>query len=413
MSRKDSKGRILHCGETQRSDGRYAFKYVDWQGKTRTVYSWTLTIHDQYPTDKRKDLCLRQKEQQIHQDYFEHVAPSNMTVMSLVESYISTKTAVRASTKAGYRTVINYLKTDNFANAPISRVTTIEARKWLVYLQKEVGKSYSAICSIRGVLRPAFRLAEESGLVRRNPFDFELIDVLVNDSIARNALTTQQEHRFLDFIRHDEHYRRYYDVMFILLNTGLRISEYCGLTVGDINFERHYVCVNRQLQRDSGMRYYIEAPKTRAGIRFIPMTKSLEEAFSNVISCRQNLTKEAIVDGVGGFLSLDRNGRPCVALHWEHRITGAVKKHNRIYKEELPHITPHMLRHTFCSRMARNGISPAKLKYLMGHSDISTTYNVYTHLQVDDIRNDLLLIEQNRSSNVSYKTEPVRRLYDD
>ena len=63
---------------------------------------------------------------------------------------------------------------------------------------------------------------------------------------------------------------------------------------------------------------------------------------------------------------------------------------------ELSHITPHQLRHTFCNRMARAGMSPAKLRYIMGHSDISTTYNVYTHLGLEDIQDEMLAIEQNR-----------------
>ena len=98
-------------------------------------------------------------------------------------------------------------------------------------------------------------------------------------------------------------------------------------------------------------------------------------------------------DGVGGFICLDKNEMPCVALHWEHRLKHAIIKHNRIYKEELPHITPHQLRHTFCSRMARAGMSPAKLRYIMGHSDISATYNVYTHLGLEDIQDEMLSIE--------------------
>lgn len=61
-NRKDNKGRVLHRGEGQRPDGRYSFKYTNWMGKTCFVYSWTLTIHDQTPHGKKRDLCLRQKE---------------------------------------------------------------------------------------------------------------------------------------------------------------------------------------------------------------------------------------------------------------------------------------------------------------------------------------------------------------
>lgn len=94
-NRKDNKGRVLHRGEGQRPDGRYSFKYTNWMGKTCFVYSWTLTIHDQTPHGKKRDLCLRQKEQQVQKDLFDHIAPENMNVMTLVENYLATKVAVR------------------------------------------------------------------------------------------------------------------------------------------------------------------------------------------------------------------------------------------------------------------------------------------------------------------------------
>ena len=395
-NRKDNKGRVLHRGEGQRPDGRYSFKYTNWMGKTCFVYSWTLTIHDQTPHGKKRDLCLRQKEQQVQKDLFDHIAPENMNVMTLVENYLATKVAVRKTTVSAYKTVTNYLKTDSFSKAQISNITVLDAKKWLIHLQQDVGKGYSSVCSIRGVLRPAFQLAEECGIIRRNPFNFELINVLVNDTVSRESLSVRQERLFLEFMRSDHHFSRYFETYFILLNTGLRISEYCGLTFDDIDFENHCICVQKQLHRARDMQYYIEEPKTKSGTRYIPMTASVEKAFHSLIGQRAQPKEEPVIDGVRGFICLDKNEMPCVALHWEHRLKRAIIKHNRIYKEELPHITPHQLRHTFCSRMARAGMSPAKLRYIMGHSDISTTYNVYTHLGLEDIQDEMLAIEQNR-----------------
>ena len=347
--RRDNKGRILRRGEIQRPDGRYSFKYTNWMGKTCFVYSWTLTIHDQTPQGKKQDLRLRQKEQQIQKDLFDHIVPANMSVMTLVESYLTTKTAVRNTTMAGYKMAMNYLRSDSFSTAPISSLTTMDAKKWLIHLQRDVGKGYSSICSIRGVLRPAFKLAEESGLIRRNPLDFELGDALVNDMVASEPLSVRQERLLLDFLLNDTHYSRYYEVFFILLNTGLRVSEFCGLTVDDIDFERHCIRVVRQLQRAADMHYYIEKPKTESGARYLPMAREVEDAFLVLVSSRQQKGEGPVVEGVGGFLCSDKNGMPCVALHWEHRLKCAIMKYSRIYKEELPHITPHQLRHTFCT----------------------------------------------------------------
>lgn len=62
----------------------------------------------------------------------------------------------------------------------------------------------------------------------------------------------------------------------------------------------------------------------------------------------------------------------------------ALAKHNRIYKEQLPKITPHVCRHTYCSNMAKSGMNPKTLQYLMEHSVIGVTLNTYTHLGLDD-----------------------------
>ena len=93
---------------------------------------------------------------------------------------------------------------------------------------------------------------------------------------------------------------------------------------------------------------------------------------------------EQTVGGYSGFLFLDDAGLPLVAMHWEHRLSHMVNRYNSIYKVQMPKITPHVCRHTYCSNMARKGMNPKTLQYLMGHSDISVTLNVYTHLGLQD-----------------------------
>lgn len=98
---------------------------------------------------------------------------------------------------------------------------------------------------------------------------------------------------------------------------------------------------------------------------------------------------EPMIDGYSGFLWFDKDGKPMVAMHWEKYFQHAVEKYNRIYKVPLPKITPHVCRHTYCSNMARSGMNPKVLQYLMGHSDISVTLNTYTHLKLDDAREEI------------------------
>ena len=129
--------------------------------------------------------------------------------------------------------------------------------------------------------------------------------------------------------------------MFILFKTGLRISEFCGLTLSDIDFEEKKISVNHQLQRTRDMKYVIEDTKTSSGTRIIPMTEEVQECFKRIVENRKKPKKEPVIDGYKGFLFLDKKDMPEVALHWEKHFEWALAKHNRIYKEQLPKITPH------------------------------------------------------------------------
>ncbi|MCR4691890.1 MAG: site-specific integrase [Lachnospiraceae bacterium] len=388
--RRDSKNRILRDGETERPDGRYRFAYWDLNKQRKYVYSWKLDKNDPTPVGTRPELSLREKEKQIEKDMFDKVVVNgeNYTVLELVEKYVSLKIGVRNSTKTGYKTVINFLKKDGFGNRKIATIRTSDAKKWLIKLQQVDGKSYSSIHTIRGVVRPAFRMAVEDDLIRKNPFDFELVTVVVNDSVTREAITRKQERDYLKFIREDVHYSRYYDAIYIFFNTGLRISEFCGLTRADLDFESGLIRVQRQLHRGSDMRYYIEKPKTEKGERFIPMSDEVKQCFRNILAKRPKLKVEPMVDGVGGFLCIDKNGMPMVALHWEKYMQHIREKYNKIYRIQMPEITPHVCRHTFCSKMARSGMNPKTLQYIMGHADISVTLNIYTHVTVEDAKEE-------------------------
>ena len=385
--RRDNRNRILHNGESQRQDGRYAYKYKDINGETKFVYSWRLDKNDRAPAGKPRDLSLREKERQIQQDLFNQIVPNggNLTVLELVQKYQSLKVNDRHNTQANYNFVVGILKKEAFGSLRIDKVKLSDAKAWLIKLQKD-GRGYSTIHSVRGVVRPAFEMAVQDDLIRKNPFGFELATVVVNDSVTREAITRAQERAFLKFIQEDNCYRKYYDGIYILFNTGLRISEFCGLTISDIDFQNKRIRVDHQLQRKRDMEYIIEDTKTKSGERYVPMSQQVAECFRRVIANRKPPKQEPMIDGYTGFLFLDKNGMPMVALHWEHYFKHILNKYNSIYKVQLPKVTPHVCRHTFCSNMARSGMSPKTLQYIMGHSDISVTLNTYTHLTFDDAK---------------------------
>lgn len=383
--RKDNKGRRLATGESQDKDGRYRYKYNDSFGKRKSVYSWRLTESDSYPKGKRKDISLREKEKEVEKALRNAVATSggNMTVLELVQKYISQKRGVKHNTQANYNFVINVIKKEDFGAKRIDTIKLSDAKTWLIKLQDD-GRGYSSIHSIRGVVRPAFQMAVDDDLINKNPFEFQLATVVVNDSVTREAITRKQQREFLRFIKADKHFCKYYDGIYILFHTGLRVSEFVGLTINDIEFDKERIKVDHQLQRTRNMKYEILTPKTEKGERYVPMQKDVADCFRRIIQNRKHPKIEPMIDGYSGFLFLDKNDVPMVALHWEKYFQHIREKYNSIYKVQMPCITPHVCRHTFCSNMAKSGMNPKTLQYIMGHSDIGVTLNTYTHLQFED-----------------------------
>ena len=156
--------------------------------------------------------------------------------------------------------------------------------------------------------------------------------------------------------------------------------------------------IDHQLQRLSDMILVIEPTKTSAGTRKLPVTEDVAKCFQAIIEDREKPKVEKVVDGYTGFLFLDDKGLPLVAMHWEHRFNNMVKRYNDIYRVQMPNITPHVCRHTYCSNMAKSGMNPKTLQYLMGHSDISVTMNVYTHIGFDDAEEELKRMEEFRKA---------------
>ena len=390
VKRRDSKNRILRDRESQMKDGRYCYTFYEC-GKQKRLYSWRLERTDKLPSGKRECVALRDQIAELNKAKDKGLAfhADGMTVYELADKYTLTRRDVKHTTQAGYRTVLNILKKDDFGKKRIDKIKKSDAKLWLIKLQEQDHRSYSSIHTIRGVLRPAFQMAVDDDLIMKNPFDFMVADVIVNDSVRREAISRKDERKFLEFVKNDSHFSKYYDGIFLLFKTGMRISEFCGLTIHDIDLNEKTININHQLQRSSKMEYLIESTKTNAGTRVLPMTDEVYDCCKRIIENRVAPKTEPMINGYIGFLYLDKNNMPMVALHWEKYFQHIVEKYNKTYRVQMPKVTPHVCRHTYCSNMAKSGINPKTLQYLMGHSDIGVTLNTYTHLGYEDAKEEL------------------------
>ena len=376
--RRDNKGRILRTGESQRADGRYMYKYVNRAGETKVVYSWKLVAKDRVPKGKRDDLSLREKEREIQRDLEDGIDTKGkkMTLCELYAKKTAQRINVKKNTLAGRKYLMDALKQDKLGSRSIDSIKPSDAKEWAVRM-KEKGYGFKTISNYKRSLKASFYMAIEDDYVRKNPFDFQLSEVIDDDSESRQALSEEQEEKLLSFLQYDTVYQKYYDDVLILLKTGLRISELCGLTVQDLDFENHTLNINHQLLRNQEG-YYIETPKTKCGIRKVPMSEEAGKAFQRVLK-RKKTGKGIVIDGYRNFLFLNQKGMPMTACYYTSTLRNIVKKYNKYHDEPLPKITPHILRHTFCTRLAQKNMNPKNLQYIMGHSSIMITLNLYAH----------------------------------
>ena len=374
-SRKDNKGRVLEKGESQRNDGTYMYRWTDLSKKRQTIYARTLNE-------------LRKKKLQVTRtEIISGVSweSNKITVRELIDRYLSLK-KVRITTDQKYRYLINMLDKIQILDIPIKDIKTSLAKQYMITLSN-MGYSYGTVQNAKTLLKPAFQMAVEDDYIVKNPFLFTLSNIIENDSKQRFSMSEEEVSHYIEFISNHGWFRHIYDDVVILLNTGMRVSELYGLTFKDVDIKNRRINVNKQLHRIDG-KYVVLPPKSKAGNRILAMNDETRKAFMHKRTEVRPKVEYAI-DGYTGFVFINHLGFPKTRRNLEGSMREVRKKHIELGLGELPQITPHVLRHTFCSRMVEKGMNVKTLQLVMGHSDISTTLDVYTHKKPDDVAKEM------------------------
>lgn len=383
--RKDNKGRNLRTGEYQRKDLMYQYKYIASDGKPKFVYS--------------KDLQeLRKKEEQIKQDLKDGIKtkPENtITVNDMFDIYISTKTELKASTRTHYCQMYNRYVKDTFGTKKLNEVRYSDVKFFYNSLLKENKLKIGSVAIIHTILHPVFTLAVRDKYIRENPTNEVMTEIKKgrnSESKKRHALTEEQQGAFIDFVKNSKKYNHLLSLFTAFLGTGCRVGELIGLRWEDCDFNNDVISINHSLiyKPIDGGKYsmHITTPKTKAGERSIPMLPEVKKAF---IAERKKQMQQGfddiVIDGYSGFIFLNRKGYVYNLVSINKAIINIYKDYNAEETENakkekrkpilLPHFSVHILRHTFCTRFCENETNIKVIQEIMGHSDISTTMNIY------------------------------------
>ena len=399
--RKDSKGRILKDGESIMPDGRYRYQYVDAYGKRKAIYSWKLVPTDKIPDGKRSDLSLREKIKQVQKDVSDGIRIDNQkTVNDIFDLWISLKRNLKDNTKQNYIYMYQQFVAPDFGKKKISKLVKSDVRRFYNTLVDERGLKINTLDSIHTVLHPVLELAVEDGYLRNNPSDNVMRELKQShnyDMEKKKALTVEEQNLFLDYLRDNEIYGHWYPVFAVMLGTGLRVGEVTGLRWSDVDLKEGTISINHTLvyyqHRDGkGCYFSVNTPKTKAGIRTVPILDGVKHAFVEEKKWRManGVLCNAQIDGFTDFIFVNRFGN----VQHQGTLNKALRRIIRDCNEEqlasgkknpvlLPRFSCHTLRHTFATRLVESGVNIKAVQEILGHSDISTTMDIYVDAKED------------------------------
>lgn len=396
--RRDTKNRLLMKGEYQNADGRYMYRYIDAKGTPRFVYSWTLTQSDRTPKGKQPGICLRELEKDIAKDLQDEIDTYNAkktTLNAFWEDYIANKQELKKSTRSNYKYMYDKYVRNEIGDKRLVDIKYSTIKKYYNSLIKH-GFKPNSMEIIHTILHPIFTIAVRDGYIRTNPTDGVMAEIKKShdwEKPKRHALTEEQQERFIDYVREHKTYHHWLPIFTFLLGTGCRVGEAVGLRWEDCDFQNNIISINHSLiyRPDEDTRkvmYHITTPKTKSGIREVPMFAAVKKM---LLEERLRQMKDGFnqteIDGYSGFIFSNRFGSVLTPHNINRAIDRIIRDHNieetELAKKEkrtpllLPHFSVHNLRHTFCTRFCENETNLKIIQEIMGHADISTTMDIY------------------------------------
>lgn len=383
--RFDSHHIRLRTGESEVRNGTYVYRWTDQTGKRRALYAETLEE-------------LREKEMQKTVDEHEGIKTNikTVTVNQLFELWCQLKRGIKDSTFKNYIYMYEMFVMPTFGKKKLITIKKSDVRLFYILLLDNRGLKTSTLDGIHNVLHQVFQIAVDDNMIRGNPTDNMLKEIKQangSDSEKREALTIDQQKLFIEYLQKTPKYRRWYPVFFVMLSTGLRVGEITGLRWSDIDLDAGTINVNHTLvyynHRDENRCYYsINTPKTKAGVREIPMTEPVKEAFRMERTYQEEIGVKSVshIDGYRDFIFLNRFGEVLNQSSLNKALKRIMRDCNMQQLEShsgdgkpvlLPNFTCHILRHTFATRACESGINLKAVQSILGHADISTTLNIY------------------------------------
>ncbi|MBL7879454.1 MULTISPECIES: tyrosine-type recombinase/integrase [Elizabethkingia] len=275
---------------------------------------------------------------------------------------IDKKQYVKKSSFSAYTLLIENHLLPNFGNKIAIEEADVQS---FVFQKLETGLSHKTIKDILIVLKMILKFGAKNKWLQYTPFDIQFPTEREKHNIE--VLTKTDQKKIMNYIQ--EHFTFRNLGVYICLSAGMRIGEVCALTWEDIDTDNGIISVNRTIQRiyviEDGTRrteLILDTPKTKNSIREIPISKDLLrilKPFKKIVN--------------PSFFVLTNDAKPT-----EPRTYRSYYK-NLMKELKMPELKFHGLRHSFATRCIESNCDYKTVSVLLGHSNISTTLNLYVH----------------------------------
>lgn len=382
--RYDKKHRLLRTGEIQRADGYYTYRWTSRDGKRHSFTTSTLEE-------------LRSKEEEVRRDVSDgiRVGAQNITVNDMFELWKHLKRGLKDNTYQNYCYMYKQFVAEDIGKLRIRKLKRSDVKSFYNKLVDERGLKIATVDNVHTVLHQVLELAVEDNYVRNNVSDNLLKELKQThhfDEEHKRALTIPEQELFLDFLASEKTpYHHWYPIFAVMVGTGMRVGEICGLRWDDIDLENGMIDVNHTLvyynHAVDGCYFNIHTPKTKAGERQIPMLKRVKEAFEMEKAYQEynHMKCNISVDGFTNFIFINRFGN----LQHQGTLNKALRRIIRDCNDSqlmkgrknlvlLPNFSCHSLRHTFTTRLVEAGVNIKVIQELCGHARSDVTLDIYT-----------------------------------
>lgn len=376
---KSLNGKELGKNISQRKDGRYQARFINRFGKRQTIYAHTLN-----------DIRAKLRKEQYEDEKQLNIVNTSMTLDEWYEIWLETcKKNCRDTTKRTYTIQYNRIRKE----LGWQKLTNLN----LIIIQSAFNKlkSDSSRRDCKAVLVDILNRALESDLVNKNVALSVNTKIEGKERVEKRVLTAEEIQILYQSIEDSQ----LYPFFVLALNTGMRIGEILGLTWDCVDFIEGIIHVEKTLcyMPNQGTAIYeFHPPKSKAGVRNIPMSKSVKEALQSQKRWHDNVAMRfRPQQGFENLVFTSKTNHPIHESNIRDSIDYLINRINaQNLEKEFKRFTPHCLRHTFATNCIAKGMKPKTLQKLLGHSSFQTTMDLYCHVLDETLKEEMSIIAE-------------------